>query len=194
MLEMICKEEKSPCGKLHQKQEEQQSHYIFIKVYLELTQQEIQNRTAMQFKMKRTFLRNLDSRFPNTRQFGARYALIILFTINLLNYTDRYVPAAVKQLIQKDLNLTDFETSLPTAGMIICYIIFAIIFGVISDRSLMDRRVLLCGAIVFWSISTALAGLATSLTQLVALRSLIGVGEAAYGIYLLSIYDIFNGF
>ena len=50
------------------------------------------------------------------RQQGARAALITLTAINFLNFADRYVPAAVKSLIQADLHLNDFETSLPSSG------------------------------------------------------------------------------
>lgn len=125
--------------------------------------------------------RSLGDEFPNVRQYGARYALNILSAINLLNFADRYVPSAVKSLIEEDLHLNDFETALPVTGMVVVYMIFAVIFGVLSDRDIVDRRYLLCGAIIFWSIATASAGLATNLVQLVALRSLVGVGEAAYG-------------
>lgn len=55
------------------------------------------------------------------------------------------------------------------------------IFGILNDKQLMDRRIILCGAIIFWSIVTALAGLSKNLIQLIVLRSLVGVGEAAYG-------------
>lgn len=123
----------------------------------------------------------LDDRHPKIRQFGANHALRVLFAINLLNYADRYVPAAVKTLFAEELHLTDFETTLPNTGMIIVFMIFAVIFGTISDNQLIDRRFVLCFAIILWSAATALAGLSTNLTQLIALRSLVGVGEAAYG-------------
>ena len=123
----------------------------------------------------------LDRQYPNTRQFGASHALRILASINLLNYADRYVPAAVKTLFQAELHLSDFQTTLPNTGMIVVFMIFAMLFGTMSDKKVLDRRVILCGAIIFWSCATALAGLATNLVQLVALRSLVGVGEAAYG-------------
>ena len=58
--------------------------------------------------------------------------------------------------------------------------VFAGIFGYIADKELVDRRNLLAGAVVLWSLATAAAGLAQNLTQLVLLRSLVGVGEAAY--------------
>jgi MFS family permease len=114
------------------------------------------------------------------RQKGARFALIVLSGINLLNYADRYVPSGVKELIKDDLNLTDAETSLPTTGMIGVYMIFAMIFGWMGDRNIIDRRYILAGGIAFWSLATALAGLAQNLEQLIILRSLVGVGEAAY--------------
>ncbi len=33
--------------------------------------------------------------------------------MNLLNYADRYVPNAVKELYKNDLDLSDLETSIP---------------------------------------------------------------------------------
>jgi hypothetical protein len=41
---------------------------------------------------------------------GARSVLIILTAMNLLNYIDRYVPSAVKELVKVDLHLTDTQT------------------------------------------------------------------------------------
>jgi len=40
----------------------------------------------------------------NIRQPGARHALYILTLINFINYADRYVPAAVKELIKGIIN------------------------------------------------------------------------------------------
>ena len=125
--------------------------------------------------------RTLPRDSPNGRQEGARRALLILTAINLLNFADRYVPASVKELIKEDLDLTDTETALPTTGMVVVYMVSAVFFGVLNDRELVDRRVILAGGVAFWSLATALAGMSTNLTQLVLLRSLVGVGEAAYG-------------
>ena len=54
--------------------------------------------------------------YAGIRQPGARAAILTLTAINFLNFADRYVPSAVKSLIQADLHLTDFETSLPSTG------------------------------------------------------------------------------
>lgn len=54
--------------------------------------------------------------YTGIRQKGARLAILTLTAINFLNYADRYVPSSVKSLIQADLTLSDFETSLPSTG------------------------------------------------------------------------------
>lgn len=124
--------------------------------------------------------RSLPPTHPHQRQEGARAALVTLSLVNLMNYCDRYVPNAVKELLKDELHLTDFETSLPTAAMLIVYMVFAIIFGQLADKQVIDRRALLTAAIIFWSLATGLAGLSQDLGQLVFFRSLVGVGEAAY--------------
>lgn len=60
--------------------------------------------------------KKLNDKFPFQQQEGAMYALRLLSAINLLNFADRYVPAAVKSEIQDDLNLNDFQTALPNTG------------------------------------------------------------------------------
>ena len=65
--------------------------------------------------------------------------------------------------------------------MVVVYMIFAMIFGWLADKQIYDRRFIMTAAVLFWSLATFLAGFATDLTSLVLLRSLVGVGEAAYG-------------
>lgn len=124
--------------------------------------------------------RSLGPAHPLSRQEGARYALLTLTAVNLLNYADRYVPAAVKTLVQQDLRLSDAQTALPAFGMTVVYSVFAVLFGWMSDHQFLDRRLILVSAVLFWSLATTLAGLARDISSLVLLRSLVGVGEAAY--------------
>lgn len=56
------------------------------------------------------------NKHKSIRQYGAKNALLALTAINFLNFADRYVPSAVKYLIQEDLKLSDFQTSLPSTG------------------------------------------------------------------------------
>lgn len=46
------------------------------------------------------------SQSPRAAQ-GATFAVVVLTSMNLLNYLDRFVPSAVKELFKEDLGLTD---------------------------------------------------------------------------------------
>jgi hypothetical protein len=54
--------------------------------------------------------------YAGMRQPGARAAVLTLTAINFLNFADRYVPSAVKSLIQEELQISDLGTSLPNTG------------------------------------------------------------------------------
>ena len=54
---------------------------------------------------------------------GARFAIVVLTAMNLLNYIDRYVPSAVKDLFKKDLHFSDLQTSLPLTAFVIVYML-----------------------------------------------------------------------
>ena len=54
--------------------------------------------------------------YAGIRQPGARAAILTLTAINFLNFADRYVPSAVKSLIQEELQISDLGTSLPNTG------------------------------------------------------------------------------
>mmetsp|Transcript_42090 Transcript_42090/g.120351 ORF Transcript_42090/g.120351 Transcript_42090/m.120351 type:complete len:450 (-) Transcript_42090:68-1417(-) len=118
----------------------------------------------------------------NCRQPGARFALFTLTGVNLLNFADRYVASSVKSLLKEDLNLTDAQTALPMTGMAVVYMICALGFGLLVDRYHVDRRKVLAFGILLWSVATALGALSQNLWQLIFFRSLVGVGEAAYGV------------
>ncbi|CAJ1420660.1 unnamed protein product [Effrenium voratum] len=117
---------------------------------------------------------------PGERQPGSRQALFTLSCINALNFADRYVPAAVKTNLEKDLGLDDWQSALPSMAMTVVFTVFSMVFGLLADRQLVDRRVLLASGIAFWSFATALGGYAQNLQQLILFRALVGVGEAAF--------------
>lgn len=108
----------------------------------------------------------------------ARYALVVLTAMNLLNYLDRYVPSAVKDLFKADLHMTDTETSLPLTAFVIVYMIASPIFGSFADR--VSRKWLIAAGVALWSLATAAASLAQGFAVFLIARALVGVGEAAY--------------
>ena len=111
---------------------------------------------------------------------AARYALTILTFINLFNYLDRWIVAAVVESIKKsELHLTDTQLGLVGAGFIVVYTLTSPIFGTLGDRR--ARPPLIALGVAIWSIATGLAGFARGFASLFIARSTVGVGEAAYG-------------
>lgn len=109
---------------------------------------------------------------------GAQFAVIVLTAMNLLNYIDRYVPSAVKDLFKKDLGFSDVQTSLPLTAFVIVYMLTSPVFGSLADR--WSRKALIAAGVALWSLATAGAALATGFVSFMLARSLVGVGEAAY--------------
>jgi MFS family permease len=109
---------------------------------------------------------------------GAGFAMVVLTSMNLLNYIDRYVASAVKELFRVDLGFTDTQTSIPFWAFTVVYMLASPVFSSLADR--WPRKVLIAAGVAFWSLATASAALATGFLTFLLARSLIGVGEAAY--------------
>lgn len=115
---------------------------------------------------------------------GARAALALLLAINLLNYIDRYVLAAVEEPVRKTFFRADDPTAKGWTGMLataflVSYMVTAPIFGFLADRT---RRWAIIGVgVVLWSLASGGTGLAKTFWMLLATRVFVGIGEAAYG-------------
>lgn len=111
---------------------------------------------------------------------AATYALAVLTFINLFNYLDRWVVAAVVESIKRsELALRDSQLGFIGAGFIIIYTLTSPFFGRLGDRR--ARPPLIALGVFLWSLATALAGFARGFWSLLIARSAVGVGEAAYG-------------
>ncbi len=116
---------------------------------------------------------------PEFARLGRR-ALAVLTLINLFNYLDRWIVAALAESMKhSELQLSDTQLGSLMTGFIIVYMIAAPLFGSLGDAR--SRPRLLSLGVAIWSVATALAGLATSYASLFAARAAVGVGEAAYG-------------
>lgn len=109
----------------------------------------------------------------------ARYALAILTLINLFNYIDRWVVAAVIEPIKQSLGLSDTQLGIIGTGFIVVYALTSPVFGSLGDRR--RRPPLIALGVAVWSLATGLAGFARGFWTLFFARSAVGVGEAAYG-------------
>ena len=114
-----------------------------------------------------------------TARLAAR-GLAILTLVNLFNYLDRFVVAAlVESLRSSELRLTDTQSGALMTGFIVVYMVASPFFGVLGDRG--SRPRLLALGVFVWSLATAAAGLARGFASLFAARAAVGIGEAAYG-------------
>ncbi|WP_410589358.1 spinster family MFS transporter [Amycolatopsis sp. lyj-23] len=104
--------------------------------------------------------------------------LALLFAANLLNFYDRTIPAIVVEPIKAEFGLSDAEIGLVSAAFTVVYALFGIPLGRLADRS--SRRVVLAVGLAVWSVLTAVTGLVGGFVTLVAVRLLLGVGEASF--------------
>ena len=90
-----------------------------------------------------------------------RVALAILTALNLLNYLDRFVPAAILPTIISDLKLSDAQAGALGTLFILTYALVSPVAGWLGDR---HPRFKLAGLGVFvWSLATLGSGLGSHL-------------------------------
>jgi MFS family permease len=107
------------------------------------------------------------------------WVVFVLTGLNLLDYFDRYIVAAVNTLIKQDLGLSDKAFGFLGSAFFLVYLIAAPIFGYLGDRW-GRRRFMVLGA-VLWSLATSLAFWVTTYPGLVVARGLVGMGEGSFG-------------
>ncbi len=113
----------------------------------------------------------------------AHTALWLLLAINLFNYIDRYILAAVLPQIKHDFLAGDpnqnAKAGLLFPAFLISYMCAAPILGWLADR--VSRWLLVGISVAIWSLATGWSGLAASFTILLCTRAFVGIGEAGYG-------------
>jgi MFS family permease len=115
---------------------------------------------------------------------AAKISLLLLLGVNLFNYIDRYVLAAVEPEIQAHFFAPDDPNAHALTGLLgtaflVTYMISAPIFGWLADR--MSRWLIIGASVILWSAATAASGLAGTFAMFFAMRLLVGVGEGGYG-------------
>ncbi len=115
---------------------------------------------------------------------AARTALVLLLTINLFNYIDRQVLAAV----EPEIRATFFAPGDPNAmrdtgflgsAFLLTYMLAAPLLGFLADR--FSRWLIVGTAVILWSVATGVSGLAATFGMLFATRVCVGIGEGGYG-------------
>src|SRR5207249_1601663 len=111
-----------------------------------------------------------------------RWAIIIyVFLMSAMSYLDRVNLSIAGPTIQKEFGLTDVQLGYVFSAFVWSYALFQAPSGRIADR--FGPRWVLTFGILWWSACTALtglapAGLSIAVPVLVAIRFLLGAGEA----------------
>jgi MFS transporter, Spinster family, sphingosine-1-phosphate transporter len=111
---------------------------------------------------------------------GAYFALVVLFSMNLLNYIDRYVFAAVGKAVMEDLQLRPGPFGVLGTSFMVVYTVVSPLVGWMGDRY--SRRKILAFGVGLWSVATVGTAFAAGFNQMFLARALLGVGEASYGV------------
>ena len=116
---------------------------------------------------------------PRRAGLYAYYALGLLTCLNLLDYLDRYIIAAVQSLVRRDFEISDARFGLFGTLFFLVYLATAPIFGYLGDR--FPRRGILALGAILWSAATVGSALASSYLWLLLARGVVGIGEASFG-------------
>jgi ACS family glucarate transporter-like MFS transporter len=107
----------------------------------------------------------------------ARYGVLIFaLAITAISYLDRVCISMTAPFIEKDLHLNDLQMGLVFSVFTFAYALFEIPGGWLADR--FGPRLMMTRVVVWWSLLTALTGIAWGFVSLLTLRLLFGVGEA----------------
>ena len=104
--------------------------------------------------------------------------LLVLVPVYVLNFLDRQIPSILAERIKADLHVSDAEVGfLYGTAFAVFYALFGIPLGRLADT--WNRTRLIALGLAFWSLMTALSGLAGSFGTLAAARVGVGMGEAS---------------
>jgi MFS family permease len=106
-------------------------------------------------------------------------ALIILTSLNLLQYMDRYLIAALGTPVKGELGLSNQAFGWLGTAFFLVYLVTSPVFGYLGDRW-GHVRLMVWGA-VLWSLATSWTFWVGSYLTLLIARGAVGVGEASFG-------------
>lgn len=104
--------------------------------------------------------------------------LSIIFIAYLLCYMDRMVMSTAIPFIAKEFALSPLEMGAVMSAFFFSYALSQIPGGILADK--FGARMVVAGGLVWWSIFTAITGMASSLKTMIVFRVLFGIGEGIF--------------
>lgn len=105
------------------------------------------------------------------------YVAAMMWAAIAINYIDRTVLSAAAPHIQSEFHLNAFQMGIVLSAFFWSYALLQLPAGYLADR--FGQKKTLGFAVVWWSLATAVTGMATGFKSLMGLRVALGVGEAA---------------
>lgn len=131
-----------------------------------------------------------DAGYPSAPK--AWYGLAAIIILSLYGYIDRQIFILLAEPIRQTFDLSDFQLGL-IQGFGLTLVAAAASYPVawLSDRY--DRRYVLIGCVLVWSLAVVCCGLADTFTQLLIASALVGAGEGGLApIVYSSLPEMFN--
>ena len=102
----------------------------------------------------------------------------LLWMASFLNAADRSILTAIMPTLREEFHISDIQLGLVNSVFFWVYAVSAFLFGRVGD-SVRWRNVIIYG-LAFWSVATGLMPLASGFAVLLAMRTLVAVGESTY--------------
>jgi MFS family permease len=116
---------------------------------------------------------------PDTSPRSTAWLIVsLLWVVASLNYLDRIMVTTMRDSLTAAIPMTDAQFGLLTSVFLWVYGLLSPFAGFLADR--FNRSRLIIGSLFIWSLLTWLTGHARSFEQLIVVRALMGVSEAAY--------------
>jgi len=129
-------------------------------------------------------LPSITSWYQNLNKTYAGAVLVLCF-VNLINYMDRSTVAGMIDDIKTDPSfdtdgkpLSDKKLGLLQTAFVICYMLFAPIFGYLGDR--WSRKLIMIMGLTLWAMATFIGSFMMNFWAFLFFRALVGIGEASY--------------
>ncbi|VBB07683.1 Hypothetical protein LUCI_2948 [Lucifera butyrica] len=114
--------------------------------------------------------------FQKRTNFRWKVALLMFGAI-AINYLDRSNLSAAAPVIMKEFHFSATEMGFIMSAFFFSYTLFQIPSGWLADR--LGQRLVLGGAVAWWSAATMLIGLCNNFISFIVSRIFLGIGEAA---------------
>ncbi len=120
---------------------------------------------------------DVPARSPAKAPLRAWYSLAVLAIVTLIAFVDRNVVVLQAEVIRKALGLSDVQLGVLQGTASAAFAAVATFpLAWLADR--LDRRLVLAGCALFWSLAVVGCGLARSYEELLLASALVGAGEA----------------